>query len=71
MQNIIQVIKTKLNNLMWTFIITGVIMLILSVLTVWTDLVLRLLVGLFILLLAFNLLSAAHKIHSIKKHLGK
>lgn len=69
MPNIIEVIKTKLNHVMWMFIITGVVMLMLSVLTVWTDLVLRLLVGLFILLLALNLLSVALKIHSIKKHL--
>jgi xanthine/uracil permease len=70
MPNIIQIIKTKLNHIMWTFIVTGVVMLMLSVLTVWTDLVLRLLVGLFILLIALNLLSVAIKIHSIKKHLG-
>ncbi|QQS60511.1 hypothetical protein IPN41_00830 [Candidatus Falkowbacteria bacterium] len=70
MTNIIQVIKTKLNHVMWMFIITGVILLMLSVLAVWTDLLLRLLVGLFILLLALNLFSVALKIHSIKKHLG-
>lgn len=69
MQNIITVIKAKLNSLMWTFIVSGIIMLILSVLAVWTDLILRLLVGLFILLLSYLLFTVAWKIHTIKKHL--
>lgn len=69
MQNFLSVVKTKLTSLMWTFIFVGVILLILAVLSVWTDLILRLLVGLMILLMSFSLFSVAHKIHSIRKHL--
>jgi hypothetical protein len=69
MQNVITVIKTKLTSVMWTFIVSGLIMLILAVLAVWTDLILRLLVGLFILLLSYLLFAVALKIHAIKKHL--
>lgn len=69
MQNILSVVKTKLGSLMWTFIITGIVLVLLAVVSVWTDLLLRLLVGLAILLVAFSLFSVAHKIHSIRKHL--
>ena len=69
MQNILSVVKTKLGSLMWTFIIIGIVLVILAVVSVWTDLLLRLLVGLTILLVAYSLFSVAHKIHSIRKHL--
>lgn len=63
------VIKSKLETLRWTFITIGVVMLILAVLTAWTDVLLRLLVALAILLIAYSLFAMAHKIHAIKKHL--
>ncbi|HRH32832.1 MAG TPA: hypothetical protein PK720_01625 [bacterium] len=69
MQNILSIVKTKLSSLMWTFIVTGILLVLLAVISVWTDLLLRLLMGLTILLIAFSLFSVAHKIHSIRKHL--
>ncbi len=64
------VIKGKLDALRWNFIIIGIVLLILAVLIVWTPILLRLLVGLFILLFSYCLFYVAHKIHSIRKHLG-
>lgn len=70
MSNLISVVKGKLDALRWNFIIIGVVLLILSILIVWTDIILRLLVGLFVLLFSYCLFYVAHKIHVIRKHLG-
>ncbi len=67
MENLLVLAKRKLTDLMWVFIVNGVVMLILAVLIVWTDIVLRLLVGLIVLLVAYSLFYAAYKIHSVKK----
>lgn len=64
------VIKGKLDALRWNFIIIGVVLLILAVLIVWTPILLRLLVALFVLLFSYCLFYVAHKIHVIRKHLG-
>ncbi len=67
MQNPLTVIKSKLSEAMWMFIATGIILLILSVLIVWTEAVLKLLVGLTVLLVAYGFFYAAYKIHSVRK----
>lgn len=67
MENLLTLAKRKLTDLQWVFIVNGVIMLILAVLIVWTDIVLRLLVGLIVLLVAYSLFYAAYKIHAVRK----
>ncbi|MCU0679643.1 MAG: hypothetical protein MUC28_04340 [Planctomycetes bacterium] len=67
-------IDKKFDHLAWTMASTGLILLLLSVLIVWTDFMLRLVIGLIVLVIAYMFLYGGYKIWSmkneIKKHLG-
>ena len=67
MSNLLTVSRRKLSEIQRQFIIVGVIMLILAVLIVWTDVLLKLLVGVFILLISYSLFFVAYKVHAIRK----
>jgi len=69
MANLIDIVRHKLSGLQRVFIVNGSIMLVLAVLIAWTDIVLRLLVALVILLIAYSLFYVAYKIHSVRKML--
>lgn len=69
MANLIDIARHKLSGLQRVFIVNGSIMLVLAVLIAWTDIVLRLLVALVILLIAYSLFYVAYKIHSVRKML--
>jgi len=71
MVNLFREIHRKLNGLIWSLISTGVILLLLSVLIVWTDFVLRLVFGLFVLVLAYGFLYGGFKIWGLKKEIEK
>lgn len=67
MSNILDVARRKLSELQRVFIINGIIMLVLAVLIVWTDVILRLLVGLVILLISYSFFYAAYKFNIVRK----
>lgn len=67
MQNLIKQINKKINGIIWSLITTGVILLMLAVLIVWTDFILRLVFGMFVLVLAYAFLYGAYKIWAIKR----
>jgi len=67
MANLLDLTRRKLSDIQRVFIINGIIMLILAVLIVWTDAVLRLLVGLVILLVSYSLFYVAYKVHAVRK----
>ncbi|MCX6793228.1 MAG: hypothetical protein NTY12_04340 [Candidatus Falkowbacteria bacterium] len=67
MANLLEVSRRKLSDIQRFFIVTGIIMLILAVLIVWTDALLKLLVGLVILLISYSLFYVAYKVHAIRK----
>jgi len=67
MANLLDVSRRKISEIQRVFIINGVIMLILAVLIVWTDAFLKLLVGVFVLLISYSLFYTAYKIHTIRK----
>jgi len=67
MANLLEVSRRKLSEIQRVFIINGIIMLILAVLIVWTDVILKLLVGIFILLISYSLFYIAYKINTIRK----
>ncbi|MDP3043323.1 MAG: hypothetical protein Q8N21_02895 [bacterium] len=71
MKNFIDQIKRKINGVIWTSIGTGVILLILAVLIVWTDFVLRLIIGLSVVVIACGFFYGAYKIWSLKKEVEK
>jgi hypothetical protein len=71
MKNLLSHIGGKINGLVWTLVSTGIFMLILGVLIVWTEFVLRLLVGLFAIVIAYVFFYGAYKIWHMKKEIEK
>lgn len=67
----INFIRQKVNNLIWTLVGNGIFLLLLGVLAVWSTLFLRLIVGLFIVVVAFTFLYGAYKLHKIKRETEK
>ena len=64
-------INKKFNGLIWSLISTGVILLLLSVLIVWTDFMLRLVFGLIVLVIAYVFLYGGFKIYAFKKDIER
>lgn len=71
MKSFIKQIKRKINGVIWSFIGTGVILLILGVLIVWTDFMLRLVIGLSVIIIAYSFFYGAYKIWSLKQEVEK
>ena len=53
MENLFRQINKKINGLVWSLISTGIILLILAILIVWTDFMLRLVFGMLVLVVAY------------------
>ena len=64
-------INKKINGLIWSFISTGIILMLLAVLIVWTDFMLRLTVGLLVLVIAYAFIYGGYKIWTVKKEIEK
>lgn len=71
MLTITKKIHHVLNGMMTNFITTGVILLMLGILIVWTDFVLRLVVGFATIVVAYMFFYGAYKIREIKKEMDK
>jgi len=64
-------IKKRVNGIIWTLISTGVILLLLGILIVWTDFILRLIIGLLVIVVAYVFFYGAYKIWALKKDVEK
>lgn len=64
-------INKKINSMIWSLLSTGFILMILSVLIVWTDFMLRLVVGVFVLVVSYIFIYGAYKLWAIKKEIEK
>lgn len=71
MQKLIKLIQKKVNGMILSLIVAGVIMLMLAVLIVWSQFILQLAIGLFIVIIAYMFFFAAYKIWSLKKEIEK
>ena len=71
MVNFFKAIKRKVSGLIWTLVSTGIIMLMLAVLIVWTSFMLRLIVGLLVMVVAYVFFYAAYKVWALKKEIEK
>ena len=71
MKKLIKLIQKKINGLIFSLVFAGVIMLMLAVLIVWSQLMLQLAVGLFIVVLAYMLFFSAYKVWSLKSEIEK
>jgi len=71
MKHLIAQTKRKVNGIIWTLVSTGIVLLFLGVLIVWYDFVLRLIVGLVIIVIAYVFFYGAYKINALKKDIEK
>lgn len=71
MENLFRAINKKFNGLIWSLTSTGIILLLLAILVVWTDFMVRLVIGLVILLVAYVFLYAGYKIWTLKREIKK
>lgn len=71
MKNLLDFATNKINGIIWTLIGNGIFLLILGVLIVWTDFMLRLVMGLMALVVAYVFFYAAYKVWSLKKEVEK
>lgn len=71
MSKLIKAIQKKVNDFVITLISTGIILLLLGILIVWTDFVLRLVMGLLVLVVAYVFFYMAYKIWALKKEIEK
>jgi len=71
MVHLFKSINKKLNGMIWSLASTGIVILLLAILVVWTDFMVRLVVGLIILLVSYTFLYAAYKIWRLKREIEK
>ena len=71
MEKLFKTIKTKVNHLIISLISVGLILVLLGILIVWTDFVLRLVIGLFVLVTAYAFFHLAYKIWWVKNEIDK
>ena len=71
MIDLMKKIDKKINNIIFTLIGNGFLLLILGILIVWTDFVLRLTVGIMVLVVAYIFFYASYKAWSIKDEVKK
>lgn len=71
MVNLFKEINKKINGVIWSFFSTGVILIILAILIAWTEIILRLIVALFVLLVAYTFIFAGLKLRTVKGEIKK
>ncbi len=71
MVNLFKEIHKKINGIIWSLISTGIILVLLAILVVWTDFMLRLVFGLMILVIAYIFIYGGYKAWHIKKEIEK
>ncbi len=71
MLNLIKGVKKKVNSIVYSLVFTGVLLIILGVLIIINDLIFRILIALFIFIVAYTFLFGAHRLWSIKREFDK
>jgi hypothetical protein len=71
MQKLFRTINQKINSVIISLAATGLILIILAILIAWTDLILRLIVALFVLLTAYTFIFAAYKLWATRREIEK
>jgi len=69
MKDILAPLRSRLTDLMINLIVVGVVLLLLSILIVWTDFVLELVVGVMVVVVAYVMFYGAYKLWRIKNML--
>lgn len=71
MVNFFKEINKKINGVIWSLFSTGIVLLLLAILIVWTDFMLRLVIGLLVLVIAYAFLYCGYKTRALKKEIEK
>ena len=71
MKKLIEKIQKKVNSVIWSLAISGAVLLMLAVLVVWSQFLLQLAIGLFIVVIAYMFFYAAYKLWSLKREIEK
>lgn len=71
MADIFKPIKRKINHTIIYFVWSGFLLIVMGLLIVWTDFLLRLLVGTVVVTIALMFFYAAYRIYSIKREIEK
>jgi hypothetical protein len=71
MLNLVKIVNKKVNGVIFSLLSTGVILMMLSVLIVWTDFMLRLVIGVFVLVVSYVFVYGAYKLWVIRKEVEK
>lgn len=71
MENIFKTMRKKMTNTIITLVSAGILMIILGVLIVWTNFVLKLIMGLLVLVIAYVFFYLAVRIWIFKRELDK
>lgn len=71
MERLFKSIHKKVNGLIWSLVSTGIILMLLAILIVWTDFMLRLVFGLLVLVIAYTFLYSGYKLWALKKEIEK
>ena len=71
MDKIFKAISGGFNKMIISLVVVGILLLILSFLTVWTTFMAKLVLGMVILLLAYALLSSAYRLWRLKQNFNE
>lgn len=71
MVNFFKEINKKINGVILSLLCTGIVLLLLAVLIVWTDFMIRLVIGLLVLVISYAFLYGSWKIWTLKKEIEK
>lgn len=71
MKDLIHHFNKKVDGIIWHLISTGVVLLLLAVLIVWTDFMVKLAVGLFVLVVAYMFFYFGYRLWAFKQEIKK
>ena len=71
MKNLLQTVSRKINCVIWSLFSTGIVLILLAILIVWTDFMIRIVFGLIVLIIAFMFIYGGYKVWNIKKEVEK
>ncbi|MFA5247827.1 MAG: hypothetical protein WC415_01085 [Patescibacteria group bacterium] len=71
MEKIFSVLDKKINHFIWVLVGNGIVILMLGILIVWTDFMLRLIIGLVAIMVAYMFFYGAYKVRQFRKLLDK
>ncbi len=67
----VQDLEKKINGLIWHLVSSGIILLMLGILIVWTDFMLRLVVGMIVIVIAYVFFVLAYRLWHFKGIINK